>query len=216
VHFFTRPYRVFRAVLVGIAIFAFCIPLGASSVSADQLPGSSNEAASSTVIIPQAVSYSQPSEISIPKIKVNSPVKAMGLTSDNKMAVPDNFTQVGWYGSGGTIPGDIGNAVMGAHVDNGGIDPTIKGVFKNLHTLVPGDDIYITDDNGAVLHFKVIARKIYPYNTTATSAVFGPSTERDLNLITCYGTWLPKADTYNERLVVFARLVSNSTQTNKT
>ncbi len=147
--------------------------------------------------------------LSIPKIKVNNSVKAMGLTPDNKMAVPDNYTEVGWFDSPLTVaPGNVGNAVMGAHVDNGGFKPNTKGVFNNLKTLVPGDDIYVTDINGKQLHFKVATVRVYPYNTKETAAVFGPSQGHNLNLITCYGKWLPHAGTYDKRLVVFATLIS--------
>ena len=76
-------------------------------------------------------------KLNIPSINVKAPVKEMGLTTDNKMAVPDNYREVGLYAHGtAPKPGDIGNAVMGAHVDNGTKRPTINGVFKNLHKLV--------------------------------------------------------------------------------
>jgi sortase A len=146
-----------------------------------------------------------PTLLTIPKIGVNAAVKSMGITSDGKMAVPDNYTDVGWFAAAGTtIPGNIGNAVLGAHVDSGGTKKTTSGVFKNLDKLVAGDTIDITDKNGNVFHFKVASTKIYAYNSTTTAEVFGHADASHLNLITCHGVWLPKAGTYNERLVVFA------------
>jgi LPXTG-site transpeptidase (sortase) family protein len=144
-----------------------------------------------------------PNKIIIPAINVAAPVWAMGL-DEGRMAVPNNFTHVGWYKLGAQ-PGEKGSAVMGAHVDNGG---TIKGVFKNLKRLQVGDDIYVTDANNHALHFKITERKIYPYRTQITDYVFQRNDTARLNLITCYGNFLKKENTYDKRLVIFAELVT--------
>ncbi|MCC2630217.1 MAG: srtA [Candidatus Paceibacter sp.] len=145
-------------------------------------------------------------KLAIPKIKVSAGVLGMGLTPDGKMAVPDNYTEVGWYNLG-TKPGAIGSAVLGAHVDNGG---TIRGVFKDLKKLKVGDMIYVSDGNGTEYKYKVSARTIYSYRNPATEEIFSKNDKERLNLITCYGTWLPKENTYNQRLVVSAVLQKTS------
>jgi LPXTG-site transpeptidase (sortase) family protein len=144
----------------------------------------------------------------IPSLGVNVGVHGMGLTNDGKMAVPDNFTEVGWY-SLGYRPGEIGSAVMGAHVDNGGKK---NGVFKNLKHLKIGESMYVGDGDGNIYHYKVTARKAYPYRTAITSDVFLKKDAKRLNLITCYGTWLPSKNTYDKRLVVSAELVEPTAQ----
>src|SRR4051812_42372417 len=58
-----------------------------------------------------------PHTLTIPSIKVNAPVIATGLSTDGRMEVPNNFTQIGWY-KFGAHPGEVGSMVMGAHVDN--------------------------------------------------------------------------------------------------
>lgn len=144
-------------------------------------------------------------ELKIPAINITAPVLGMGLTPDGKqMDVPANFTEVGWYNLG-TKPGDIGNAVLGAHVDNGGSTP---GVFKNLKNLKVGNDIYMTDKDGKVLHYRIAQTKIYPYNAKDTSEVFGSNGKSRLVLITCHGTFMPSLDTYDQRFIVFAELVN--------
>jgi LPXTG-site transpeptidase (sortase) family protein len=153
-----------------------------------------------TLVLPKGM---RPNKLIIPDLKINASVRAMGL-DEGRMAVPNNYTEVGWYKLG-SKPGEQGSAVMGAHVDNGG---KINGVFKNLKKLAVGDDIYVTDANNNALHFKVTARKIFPYQTKITDEVFMRNDKPRLNLITCYGTWLPKQNTYNQRLVVFAELVT--------
>jgi LPXTG-site transpeptidase (sortase) family protein len=140
----------------------------------------------------------------IPTIGVNVGVHAMGLTAEGKMAVPDNYTEVGWYRFG-YRPGEKGSAVMGAHVDNGG---KINGVFKHLKNVSVGDKMYVGDGDGNVYVYKVTERKVYDYKTAVTNDVFLRKDAKRLNLITCYGTWLPKENTYNQRLVVFAELIA--------
>jgi LPXTG-site transpeptidase (sortase) family protein len=164
-----------------------------------------NAEASTEVIQPRFINVKgklYPYQIVIPKIKVNAGVVPMGVTSEGRMAVPDNYTEVGWYNLG-TRPGEAGSAVMGAHVDNGG---NTNGVFKNLKNLQIGDPVYIGDGNGNVYHYVITERKIYPYRTQNASEVFLRNDTERLNLITCFGTWLPYENTYNQRLVVSAEL----------
>jgi LPXTG-site transpeptidase (sortase) family protein len=141
-------------------------------------------------------------QLVIPKIKVHAGVLGMGLTKEGKMAVPDNYREVGWY-SLGTRPGTVGSAVLGAHVDNGS---TVNGVFKNLKNLEKEDFIYMYDREGNVLQYKITEIQVLDYKTKVTDYVFARNDTSRLNLITCHGTWLPKENTYNQRLVVFAEL----------
>ncbi len=152
---------------------------------------------------PQVVS-SKIYTLSIPKIKVLAPVISVGIGADGRMGVPNNYTQVGLL-STGVKPGEKGSAVLAAHVDNGG---RIPGVFKNLKTLRVGDDIYTTDASGQTLHFKVAEMRVYDKNSTDTGSIFSLNDSSHLNLITCYGLYLPKEKTYSNRLVVFAEKVN--------
>lgn len=139
--------------------------------------------------------------LSIPAIGVSAPVLGLGKTPDGtKMDVPDNFSEVSWYNLG-PRPGEIGNSVLGAHVDNGG---SIPGVFKRLKDLKIGDKITMTDQNGKILTFTVSKRKIYDKDAKDTSEVFGSRELPRLVLITCHGAFLPAENTYNQRLVIFA------------
>ena len=153
--------------------------------------------------VPNLVSPAWPTRLSMPSIGISAPIIAMGLTNDGKMAVPDNFTEIGWYQLG-TIPGNQGSAVLGAHVDNGG---RISGVFKNLKDLKIGDVVTITDSNGQQLQFKVVDRKIYDYRHQDTAEIFGDTGKKRLNLITCHGTFMPSENTYDQRLIVFTELM---------
>jgi len=144
-----------------------------------------------------------PARLVIPRIGVNAPVGAFGLEPDGKMAVPNNFTEVGWYKLG-SKPGELGSAVMGAHVDNGG---SVSGVFKHLKNLSVGDEIRVQNSHGEELEFRIVETRLYDYREKSTGEIFGNVGKKRLNLITCHGTYMPELDTYDQRLIVFAELV---------
>ncbi len=144
----------------------------------------------------------QGSKLVIPKLAINTNIQSVGLTSKGNMGIPDNYTDVGWFNRGAK-PGEVGNAVMAGHLDTYWWTP---GVFRNLHQLTAGDDIYV-NENGKTLHFRVTDKKIYDEHSTNLSEIFGKTDKRKLNLITCNGTWNSTVKRYNERLVVFSELV---------
>jgi len=140
-----------------------------------------------------------PAHLSIPSIKLAATIQPVGTDPDGKMSVPTIQNAVGWY-KDGTLPGDEGSAVFDAHV---------YLAFKNLKNVKPGSDIYVIGASGARLHFVVSSAKTYAYNRVPIEKLFGVAVDgQHLNLITCAGTWLPKAGTYSQRLVLYANLVT--------
>ncbi len=145
----------------------------------------------------------QPARLIIPAIEVDAAVQYVGVTAQGAMGVPNNFSDVAWY-KYGTVPGERGSAVIDGHVDNG---LSLAGVFKRLGELKPGDDVYIERKNGERTHFRVEAMETYPYQEVPLERVFNKDTDAYLNLITCGGSWIKTAKTYDQRLVVYTRLV---------
>jgi LPXTG-site transpeptidase (sortase) family protein len=146
-----------------------------------------------------------PSQLEIPKLGISADVQRLGVTKKGNMAAPSNFTDVSWYKLG-TVPGNVGSAVMAGHEDNAaGLD----GVFKHLDELEIGDDVYVVDAEGQRLHFQVTGKKIYPYDLSGAELekVFGAKDAARLNLITCTGHWVESIKTNDKRLVVFTKLV---------
>ena len=144
----------------------------------------------------------QPTSLYIPKISQTVPIIPVGVTPGDAIDVPHNFVQAGWYEYGAT-PGQVGSAIIDGHVDNGGATP---GVFKHLKDLGLGDDIYVTQTSGRTLHFKVTATTIYGM-ASSSAPILANTGSPLLQIITCYGTFMPKQRTYDRRLVVTASLV---------
>lgn len=154
----------------------------------------------------EAATSSLPARLIIPSLNINASVQDLGINAQGNMQAPDNFVDVGWY-KYGTVPGYIGSAVIDGHVDNGlGLD----GVFKHLSDLKVNDDVYVQTAGGKMLHFQVSDIEVYPYQNAPVDTIFAQSDAARLNLITCDGTWVDGKDTYNERLVIYTRLVGTS------
>lgn len=144
-----------------------------------------------------------PERLSIPKIEVDAAVQFVGLTKNNAMANPSNFTDVAWY-KYGPVPGTLGSAVMAGHLDNA---LALDGVFKKLNELGVGDDVYVTDENGRKLHFRVTDVETYAYDNTPSEKIFMANDNKRLNLITYAGKWLKAQKTYDQRLVIYTELM---------
>jgi len=76
--------------------------------------------------------------------------------------------------------------------------------------LRPGDAIIVTKTDGTQLRFSVVRIGRYQRQAVPLVAVFGPSSEPHLNLITCAGPYLKDHRTYRDRLVVYTRLAAVS------
>ena len=128
----------------------------------------------------------------------------VGTNGAGDMSDPSNFTDVAWY-KYGTVPGQIGSAVIDGHVDNG---LSLAGVFKHLKDIQSGDDIYVVTESGQKLHFVVSSVDSYPYKDAPTAQIFEQNDKAYLKLLTCTGAWVPGDRTYDHRLVVTAVLES--------
>ncbi|RJQ33718.1 class F sortase [Candidatus Parcubacteria bacterium] len=151
----------------------------------------------------RAESTALPERLVIPSINVDAAVQQVGIKGDGSMATPSSFADVGWY-KYGTIPGQVGSAVIAGHVDNA---LSLAGVFKKLEEVKIGDDIYIEQKDGSRIHFRVVDIQSFPYNEAPSELIFNRDDAARLNLITCSGDWLKKDQTYDTRLVIFTKLI---------
>lgn len=153
--------------------------------------------------------YSPPhaSRLIIPAINVDAPIEDVGVTEDGAMDTPhqDEKNDVGLYAPG-PEPGENGRAVIDGHKDT----ETDVAVFENLGKLKPGDLVVVQRTDGSVLNFSVTRFQSYSDKDFPLNQVFGDSDKADLNLITCDGDFDRKSQDYNQRLVVYTHLVTNS------
>ena len=146
---------------------------------------------------------STPLWMDVPAIGAKSSLVPLGLNADQTVEVPpvDQPMQAGWYKHGPT-PGQTGPAVVLGHVNGGGHD----GIFVRLHELRPGDEIRIGREDGRVARFVVERVDQVPKNRFPTDSVYGNTSEPELRLITCGGSFDEAADSYRDNIIVYAAL----------
>src|SRR5699024_6728897 len=125
-----------------------------------------------------------PERIEIPAIDVDAPVQHLGLRDNGEMEVPDTLHDTSWYEPGYEV-GAPCNAVIAGHVD----DTVNPGVFKQLHTLEPGDEIIVHGEDGDTLTFTVYDKELFDADEAPVDKIFGYSHISLLKLITCEGPY---------------------------
>lgn len=145
-----------------------------------------------------------PVRLRIPAIGLDTVVQWVGVDAEGRLAVPSNYTDVGWYQEG-PAPGTPGNAVIDGHLDS----TTGPAVFYRLNELQPGDEIFTVSETGQEYRFVVTTSEVYPVSDAPLDKIFGPADLPKLNLITCDGAFDRAIRQYDMRLVVYSQLVAS-------
>jgi sortase (surface protein transpeptidase) len=171
----------------------YFLPISIDTIGADLVPPQSSATGTSSIGIPK--------ELSIPSLHIDTAIESVGVNKNGNMKVPSTNHTVAWYNKG-AVPGQVGAAVIVGHLDNG---LGLNAVFANLKNLTPGAIITITDENHVAHDFEVTHMETYPYDQAPLKKIFlGDAGKKELNLITCSGTWIGDAHNYTDRLVVYA------------
>ena len=142
--------------------------------------------------------------VEIPAIGVDSTLEQLGLEAGSDVLTPPTaWLSAGWY-KDGTVPGDVGPAVIAGHVDS----VTKPAVFARLGEVRRGDQIRVTLSTGEVEVFAVDTLASAPKDAFPTERVYGPTPTAQLRLITCDGVFDAKTGHYLDNLIVFASLRS--------
>jgi sortase (surface protein transpeptidase) len=150
--------------------------------------------------------YDQPTRpvrLWIPKIAVSTPLVRLGRLPGGSLEVPKAWDTAGWY-DGGPRPGQPGPAVILGHVDS----TSGPAVFYRLNELRPGDIVRVGLANRRILAFRVRRIARYPKDKFPTEAVYFPTLDRELRLITCGGSFDQAVRSYRDNVVVYATLIT--------
>lgn len=175
--------------------------------SAGEVPSTSGstspEVAADPLVDP--LPRSEPVAVSIPAIGVSSPLHPLGLAPDGTLQVPsgERYDEAAWY-DGSPTPGEVGPSVIEGHVTGAGGRPS---VFFELGALTPGDMVEVDREDGTTARFEVYRVQSHPKDAFPTVAVYGPTAEPELRVITCGGEFDDGAGRHLDNTVVWARLV---------
>ncbi len=160
----------------------------------------------STTVAPPGLVRSTPQELLVPSLGIATKVGELGLQANHEVQVPTSVHTVGWFRLGPT-PGQVGSAVILGHVDSY-LGP---GIFFNLKTLSIGALVEVRLADRTTALFRVTSVVQYAKTSFPDALVYGSSGGRDLNLVTCGGTFNHQTGSYESNIVVFTRLVGVTT-----
>jgi sortase (surface protein transpeptidase) len=198
-----------RAALLVLAAGLIAVGAGAAGLALTRHPVAAQWGAVPTLPAPTgpiaAASQQQPAVVSrpvaltIPSIGVQTSLVNLGLTAAGALQVPSSTAVAGWY-TGSPRPGAVGSAVIAGHIDS----RAGPGVFFRLSALRPGDRVYVRRADGTLAVFRVTLVRQYAKDSFPTSAVYGPTPDAELRLITCGGTFDPQLRSYLSNTVAYA------------
>jgi Sortase domain/Transposase domain (DUF772)/Pentapeptide repeats (8 copies) len=152
----------------------------------------------------------RPVLLTIPLIGVSTQLVTLGLTSSGALEVPSSTSVAGWY-TGSPKPGAIGSAIIVGHIDS----VSGPGVFFRLSELRAGDMVYVKRSDGTLVDFRVTSVQMYLKDRFPTEAVYGPTPDAELRLITCSGAFDSATGHYLSNIVVYATELSRQTPPNQ-
>ncbi|XGX79444.1 hypothetical protein LQK93_02255 [Terrabacter sp. BE26] len=168
-------------------------------------PGSGDGGAAGDGGIGTFLAASQPTSIEIPSIGVRSTrFVTLGTQRNGTISVPGTAQEVGLY-DGGPTPGQLGPAVLAAHVDT---PSGVPGIFYRLGRVKAGDLVRITREDGSHLTFTVDRIAAFRKTEFPTALVYrGDFTRAEIRLVTCGGP-TDSRNEYRDNVVVFGHLTS--------
>ncbi len=165
-------------------------------------PTPSIPTAAAPVIRPQRARTAVPTRVQVPSLGIDSSLERLHTAANGELEAPRAWQQAGWFAEG-TRPGATGPAVIAGHVDS----PDGPAVFARLSELAPGDLVVVRHRDGTAARFRVDRRQVVPKDGFPTAAVYGPTPDAQLRLITCDGPYVRTSGGYQDNLVVFASKV---------
>ncbi|MEX5716749.1 class F sortase, partial [Geodermatophilus maliterrae] len=195
-----RGPATLRLVLVVLALGA-----GALALLTPTAPAGTATAGTATapVVLAQRpeATPAAPTRVRVPAIGVDSGLADLGLDAAGALEVPAEPDTAGWY-AGGTVPGAVGPAVVTGHVDSA----DGPAVFHRLRDLTAGDEVLVDRADGTTARFTVTRVERHPKDAFPTRAVYGPTADAQLRLVTCGGDFDRSVGSYEDNVVAFARL----------
>jgi Sortase domain len=148
---------------------------------------------------------SKPTVLDIPSIGVHATdFVDLRVAADGSLGVPGSTDEVGFYRDGPT-PGQLGTAILGAHVDS----KKGPGIFYRLGAVKAGSRVQITRADKSLTSFVVDKVQAFPKDQFPDDVYTGDFSRAEIRLITCGGTFDNSTHHYRDNIVVFAHLVGS-------
>jgi len=142
-----------------------------------------------------------PTGIELPTLAAHSSLITVGLNQDGTIEVPplDKPEQAAYFAYG-PAPGQVGPALVVAHVNGGGR----PGFFSRLRALKVGDPVLVDVPNGPPVAFRVTSTRLVAKDAFPWAEATAPTPDPELVLLTCGGKLDTKIHSYESNVEVRA------------
>lgn len=160
---------------------------------------------SSQTVANYYVSPELPRYLRIPELGVFARIKHTGVTADGAVDAPKNINDVSWFNQGAVPGNSIGSSLLLGHVSGW----SAPGVFKKIDKMRAGMRFEVEKGSGEKLTYEVTRGEKIPIDQVDMSRILGTEVagEHDLKLMTCSGKYNKETKQYEDRYVVFAKII---------
>lgn len=200
-----RPGIALPVVLVLVAVAAFAIAFHSGTSSGGRIGPASVGLPAERANVGMPLDPAATTALRVPSIGLNTRRLAeLGQDSGRRLEVPSDAATVGHY-SGGAAAGERGPAIYASHVAYRGA----QGGFAHLAEVAAGDQVLVDRADGVTVVYRVDLVDLVDKDAFPTLAVYGPTTEPELRLITCGGTFNTGADTFEDNVIVYGTAIES-------
>jgi LPXTG-site transpeptidase (sortase) family protein len=146
-----------------------------------------------------------PRYLRIPDIGVFARIKHTGIDSDGAVDSPANIHDVSWFKKGAKPGSSTGSSLLLGHVSGW----STPGVFKNIHKLKVGSRFEVEKGSGEKIKYEVTKSEKILLADIDMAKILGTEFAgvHDLKLMTCSGKYNKETKSYEERFVVYAKVL---------
>lgn len=180
-------------------------PVTPPALSYSTDPTQANEAeVDSDLIRSHRANPEDPRVLRVPSLGIESRAFPMGIARDGSIQTPQSIYDTGWY-TGAGKPGKNGAVFIDGHVSG----PTKPGVFKNLGSMKVGDTLELETGDTTTYRYAVVHTENISYRSVDMKKVLRPygAATQGLNLMTCSGRYNKAAHSFENRTIVYAKLI---------
>jgi hypothetical protein len=183
------------------------IPSRATHVTGTSAPSPmvQRSPAHSGSVAAMSVAAGQPAALHLPTLQISAVVDPVD-SLHGILEVPDDISHVGWWQRSARPGSSTGSMVIDGHIDSAAAG---AGALFHLAALSPGDPITLSTTTGAVITYRVQARRIYVKARGLPADLFTQTGPARLVIISCGGTFDAAHRSYDDNIVIFATAQTN-------
>lgn len=183
------------------------VPSRATGVTATSVPAPAAPSSAANSPAAAAITFAagRPAALHLLTLNISAAVDPVDSVQ-GILQVPDDISHVGWWQRSARPGSSTGSMVIDGHIDSAAAG---AGALFHLAALSPGDPITLSTTTGAVITYRVQARRIYLKARGLPADLFTQTGPTRLVIISCGGNFDAAHRSYDDNIVIFATAQTN-------